>query len=431
MLRPFYRTAAACACAFALLAGCVAESVRDPSSTAQAAPARENPDASCTTRSSGFARGTVPSTPPGLTVPSGFRIETIAAIPGARELVALGNGDLLVGTTSRQVYLVPDAEANGPVGQPLVFATLNDNEAAGVGFSASRCEIYVATTNRVWAIPYRGGDLQARSVTPIASVRTGPVAPYSDGDVHTTTSVAFDDSKHLLYVSVGSSCNSCVEVDPTRASILQMRPDGSDTRKRATRIRNAIAIAIDPETSALWAGGAGQDNLPFGHPYEFLDDVSARRTVADYGWPDCEENRVAYTAGANCSNTVVPRVELPAYSTIVGAVFYPLAPSGRFAFPKEYRGALFAATHGSWHRTSSGAFAVGPQIVSIAMRGDEPAAGVDWSSPTAQWRTFAAGFQYAGTQRRGRPTGIAVGIKGSLFAADDAAGAVYRVRPIL
>ena len=36
--------------------------------------------------------------------------------------------------------------------------------------------------------------------------------------------------------------------------------------------------------------------------------------------------------------------------------------------------------------------------------------------------TFVGGFQSEdGTRRRGRPTGIAVGPKGSLFVADDAA----------
>ena len=127
----------------------------------------------------------------------------------------------------------------------------------------------------------------------ISSVRTGSVAPNSDGDVHLSTSVAVSGQK--LYVAVGSSCDACEEIDPTRATIQTMALDGSGMKLRARRWRNALAFAVDPKTKAVWAGGAGQDSLPEGHPFEFMDPVSLRPTPADYGWPDCEENRVAYT----------------------------------------------------------------------------------------------------------------------------------------
>ncbi len=94
----------------------------------------------------------------------------------------------------------------------------------------------------------------------IAGVRTGPVAPNSDGDVHSTTSVAV--AKGILYASVGSSCNACREVDGTRAVILQMGLDGSNLATKATRIRNAVALAPNTDTGTLWAGNAGQDDLP-------------------------------------------------------------------------------------------------------------------------------------------------------------------------
>ena len=59
-----------------------------------------------------------------------------------------------------------------------------------------------------------------------------------------------------------------------------------------------------------------------------------------------------------------------------------------------------------------------------------PAHSVNWSDPTAQWLEFVSGYQQDGTPRRfGRPAGIAVGPQGDLFVADDAAGAIYRIRP--
>jgi glucose/arabinose dehydrogenase len=360
-----------------------------------------------------------------LTVPAGFTILTIAHVPRARELAALPNGDLIVGTESSDVYIVPNAEAN-PAGQPRVFTTIPDDRAAGVAFSTERGELYIAGEHGVYAMAYRPGDAPG-GLRLIAHVRTGPVAPDSDGDIHKTTSVV--EAGGVLYISVGSSCNSCTEADPTRASILRAPVSGGNLVKRATRIRNAIALAVNPATGSLWAGNAGQDNLPFGHPYEFLDDVTSHVGVADYGWPECEENRHPYAPGADCAATVEPLVVLPAYSTIIGAIFYPQNQTGRYAFPKRYRGWLFATAHGSWHTAPSGGYAAAPQVVAVPMNGDRPVTPVDWGNPHTQWQTFVGGFQPGAQERTGRPTGIAVGVQGSLFVADDLADAIYRIRP--
>jgi glucose/arabinose dehydrogenase len=372
--------------------------------------------------------GEAPYVPSGLSVPSGFGILTIARIPKARELASLPGGDLLVGTTGRDVYIVPNAERFTP-GRPQVFATMPDDIAAGVAFSARRCEIFIATERAVYATPYTGDRHVTGDLRPIARVRTGPIAPNSDGDVHSTTSVAFSDATDTLYVSVGSSCNACTEADATRAAIFTMTPTGGSVTKRAARIRNAIALTADPATGALWAGDAGQDDLPSGHPFEFLDDVSSHSGLADYGWPACEERRLAYVAGADCAKTVEPLIELPAYSTIIGAVFYPREHAGTFAFPDAYRGALFATAHGSWHAGGNGGYAAEPQVVTITMRDGRPATPVDWRDSHVQWRSFIRGFQPGPRERIGRPTGIAVGAQGSLFVGDDQAGAIYRVRP--
>ncbi|MHB8147872.1 MAG: PQQ-dependent sugar dehydrogenase, partial [Vulcanimicrobiaceae bacterium] len=267
------------------------------------------------------SRGPAPAVPTGLTVPSGFMIQTIASVGDARELATLPNGDLIVGTGGPNVYIVPNAEGGSAAGKPRVFATIADPPDASVAFSQPTCTVYLATQHGIYSTPYRDGDLAAESLRKIASVRTGDIPPNTDGDVHRTTSVAV--SRQRLYAGVGSSCNACVETDPTRASIQRMSLKGAGMTTLATRIRNPIALAIDPANGHLWVGVAGQDHLPGPHPYEFLDDVTSHGGFADYGWPDCEEDHVAYTSGANCSGTVIPLVELPAYSTIIGAVFYP------------------------------------------------------------------------------------------------------------
>lgn len=360
----------------------------------------------------------------GLSVPPGFNITAIANISGARELAFSPNGDLFVGTGSGGVYVVRNAEGAAPLTQ--FFANVGDSPASGIALSLKSCALYVGTQHAVYRIAYSIGDARARSASQkIAALRTGNPPPGSDGDVHRTTSVAVDGS--TLYASIGSSCNACTEIDPTRATVQKMTLDGSGMSLKAKRIRNGIALAVNPQTGTVWVGGAGQDTLPVGHPYEFFDPLGLHAGVADYGWPECEENRIAYTQGANCSNTIVPAVEFPAYETIVGAAFYPEKQTGSYAFASAYRGGAFVTMHGSWHRPDG--CLVKPRIAYVPMSGDMPATPVNWSDPTVQWHDFVTGFQPACSARIGRPTGVAVGPEGDLFFADDFAGKIYRVRP--
>jgi glucose/arabinose dehydrogenase len=360
-------------------------------------------------------------------VPSGFTLETVAAIGQARQLAALPNGDLLVGTSGTNVYLVPNAEASGNSGAPVMFTTIGDAPVQGVAFAGALCTIYVGSSHGIYAIPYKDAQQTGTAGQPIANVRQGTPTPGSDGDIHHSTSVAFAGGK--VYAGVGSGCNACVEVDPTRATVQVMDPSGNNMTTRATRFRNAIGLAVNPATGTLWAGGAGQDGLPgWGHPYEFFDPVTLHPGVADYGWPECEENQHAYTTGADCSATVTPRVELLGYDTIIGAAFYPTAPSGAHAFPAGYQGGVFISAHGSWHHLSTQY--VPPRVVYVPMSGDTPVTPVNWSDPTAQWGNmdFVGGFG-SGPGYLGRTTGVAVGSEGSLFVADDSNGLVYRIRP--
>jgi glucose/arabinose dehydrogenase len=350
----------------------------------------------------------------GLTVPAGFTIEKIANVPGARELAVAPNGDLFVGTESNAVDVVPSAD--GTPGAPQVFARLDDSPVAGVTIDGDR--MYLGSQFGVWELSYRSGDRRPRAAPKkIAAVRTSG----QSRDHHTTTVAVSGDT---VYASVGSSCNNCdPDLDPTRATIQQLGLDGGGMKPAAVHIRNAIALATNPATGTPWAGVAGQDELVHGHPYEIFDGVTLHAGTVDYGWPYCYENRKPVGAH-DCSNVAVPRVVFPAYETPIGAVFYPQNQAGAHAFPAEYRGGAFVTLHGSWHQPP-----VPPRVAFVPMKGDEPKTPVDWNNPNAQWREFVGGFQDPDGSRIARATGIAVGPDGSLFVSEDAAGAIYRIRP--
>ncbi len=343
----------------------------------------------------------------------GFDVRVIAHIDRPREMLVTSTGELLVATLGDSVYAIDDAE-NAPRA-PRVFATIDDAPVAGIAQGAN--SLFFGSQHGVWSIPFHSGDRRPQAAPKkIASVRSG------GGRGHVTTSLAFAGGK--LYASVGSSCNACVESDPTRATIQQMSPDGSDQRAKAVHVRNAIALTVSPVTGNIWAGVAGQDELEHGHPFEIFDPPTVHAGTVDYGWPDCYENRRPVRSGVDCAQMTVARVVFPAYETPIGAAIYPRNATGHAAFPAAYRGGAFVALHGSWHTPP-----VPPRVVFVALHGDSPAKPVDWNDPNAQWTEFLSGFQSPDGSRSGRPTGVAVGPKGSLFVGDDLAGVIYRITP--
>jgi glucose/arabinose dehydrogenase len=443
-----------------------------------------------------------------------------------RQLAMLPNGDLIVGTgsgspgaaigsSSAAIYIIPSADGDPLPGTPAPFATIPDSLPQGVTYSAKSTlgpngAIYVGATHGVYAIPYTTGMKSAPSgsITKIFQVRepdiqSGCNPPLNvtanpggvcngDADDHETTSVLADDSRGVIFVSVGSSCNACAETDPsdTRAVVMEVPLSGDvtsmiqgqppqNTKWIAKRYRNALALAQNPQTSNVWAGGAGQDclepsplptvpspNTPMprsscpaqppapyqdvyasnGHPYEHLDPLTIDATPAatyssapDYGWPDCEENHAAlYRSGVTCSKStqILPAIEYLPYGTIIGAVFYPLHPIGIYQFGTGFKGALFFSGHGSWHEDANGHPVTPPEVAYATMSqgGDLPltsAQGNNFNSE-GQWSPFLSNYQQpngamAGN-RIGQPVGLAVGPQGSLFVADSYMNAVYRIR---
>ncbi len=416
-------------------------------------------------------------------LPGQFYGEIVAQFSGVspRQLVMLPNGDLLAGTgggaasfaQSGKIYIIPNAEAAVP-GAPAVFATLTDGACAssagtntnGITFApgAGGGTIFVGMECSVWKIPYVTGDRVASSPpVQFVSVRTGSPPAGSDGDVHHTTSVLAVNG--TLYISVGSDCNACIETDPTRGVILKTNVAAPALATVATRVRNALALALNPATGTVWAGGAGQDCVVGttcfgsmdaayalnGHPYEWLDPLTTHATPVDYMWPWCEENMQTVTtpdpsagtapAGTNCATMIVAPVRAPAYATIMSATFYAPPAGATYAFPSSFQGGLFFTMHGSWHENTTGVPVAAPEVAFVPMgANDTPVYPMDWSnggSPYSTWARngsgnpapFMNGFQQSNGARGGRPAGLAVGSLGSLFVSDDDAGTIYRIRP--
>ena len=225
---------------------------------------------------------------------------------------------------------------------------------------------------------------------------------------HITRTVQFGPDGRL-YVSIGSSCDVCVEADPRRATIMQFNADGSGGRIYARGMRNAVGFAFQPGSGLLWATINGQDTLGDTLPGE---DVTVVRDGDNFGWPYCYGDRqrdplLTPPSADYCAATTAPTLQLQAHMAPLGATI-ATGP----ALPAGFAGSLLVSLHGSQHAS----YYSGYKVVRIAMQGGQPAGVSD----------FATGWLVGGGYW-GRPVDIVQGPDGAFYVSDDEAGAIYRL----
>jgi len=334
---------------------------------------------------------------PGL--PAGFRLSVYAEGLGRARFMWFGpDGTLYVGTNERsgRVWALPDKNGDGRADENIVFA---DGLYAPHSVHWKDGWLYIGEGHQVIRARDTNGDLRADDKEVV-------VAGLPRGGNHFTRTVGFGPDGGL-YVSVGSSCNACIEEDARRATILRFNPDGSGMEIFARGLRNAVGFTWHPETKDMWAVVNGRDLLGDDLPPEELNLV---RRGDDHGWPYCYGNRIPdpdFGSRERCARTVPDTFEMQAHSAPLGLAFY----TGTM-FPAEYRGDLFIAFHGSWNRSVP----TGYKVVRVRFKNGRPVSIEDFVDV---W--------YKRGRVEHRPVDVAVGPEGALYISDDRGGTIFRV----
>jgi glucose/arabinose dehydrogenase len=234
---------------------------------------------------------------------------------------------------------------------------------------------------------------------------------YDAGGGHWSRTVIFGRDS-AMYVSVGSTCNICVETSAERAAVLRFNEDGSGKRVYASGLRNAVGLAVNPRTGAIWVTQNERDNISPDHEDLPPEEINILTDGGDYGWPYCYGDRVPnpeFHDAARCASTIAPALKMQAHSAPLGLSFLDRATS----FPAEYRGDALVAFHGSWNRDVP----TGAKVVRVHVRNDKPVSVED----------FITGWQDANGSRWGRPVDVLVARDGSVLVSDDSGGNIYRV----
>jgi glucose/arabinose dehydrogenase len=339
-----------------------------------------------------------------LKMPEGFHITVFAEEDSPRMLVFSPGGVLLASDTDNgKIVALLDPKHTGKAERAVVVLG-RLRQPHGLAFYHGK--LYVAETNRVRSYDWDERTLGASNPKQLVELPTGG---------HATRTLLFHNGK--MYVSVGSSCNACVEKDPRRATVLEFNPDGSGQRIFAKGVRNAVGLAVSPKTNTIWVTENGRDWMGDDLPPERIYDLGA--DGGDFGWPYCYGDRIPdpnFTkAGDNrCQSVVRPKVQMQAHSAPLGLAFY----EGTM-FPPEYRNSLFVAYHGSWNRS----LPTGYKVVRVKLD--------DKGQPIGGDEDFITGWLAPGETKRGRwmgrPVGIVFGADGSMYLSDDAGGYIYRI----
>ncbi len=118
---------------------------------------------------------------------------------------------------------------------------------------------YLAETHQLTRRKFTRGETKPTDTRPqVLATFPDYGLSYKYGGWHLTRTISFSpDNK--LYVSVGSSCNACVEKEKIRASIISMNPDGTDQKEFARGLRNAVGLRAIGKF--VFATNQGSDHL--------------------------------------------------------------------------------------------------------------------------------------------------------------------------
>lgn len=344
-----------------------------------------------------------------ISLPDGFKISVYAdnlgssplSIPGPNpgpRLMLLKDGTLFVTVTNQgRVVALPDNNGDKRADDVIDFIS-GLNKPHGIDYHDGW--FYIAEEAGVIRVRDMNNDLVADAGTLEILINDLPAGG------HFTRTLKIHDGK--LYLSIGSSCNVCHEEDERRAAILKCNLDGTNCGVFAKGLRNSVGIVIHPVTGKIYTTENGRDLLGDNLP---PDEINLVREGGDYGWPICYGKNIhdsdfdtnVYIRDP-CMDKEPSLVELQAHSAPLGLAIYDGG-----SFPREYRGDLFVAYHGSWNRVEP----TGYKIVSIDLE-------------TLETGDFATGW-LQGSSVSGRPVDIITGQDGSLLVSDDNAGKIYRI----
>jgi glucose/arabinose dehydrogenase len=241
------------------------------------------------------------------------------------------------------------------------------------------------------------------------------------GGQHPNRTIAFGPDG-MLYITIGTLCNDCKEMDPGTASIWQVDPKTWKPTIYATGLRNTIGFDFHPQTGDLWGLDNGGDGKGNKWPPEEVNKIVKG---GNYGFPfvygkrevdKTRDDPPGDVKAAFALNTEPAVLELPAHMAPIDFKFF----KGQANIPADYTGDGIAAFHGSWNRRKL----VGYKVMRIRFQNGVAVGAEDFLTGFLK-----PAFPFFGRKAYlGRPAGITITDNGVIYISDDANGVIYSLR---
>lgn len=376
----------------------------------------------------GWAPGQVPMAAPGLKV-NAFA----SGLDHPRWIYCLPNGDVLIAESSsvpgpvksifglatratmkRAGAVVPSAnritrlrDADGD-GVAEIQAPFMEGLNQPFGMALVGDTFYVGNTDGVMAFPY------VNDATRIDAPGRR-IATFKPGG-HWTRSLLPSPDGTKLYAGVGSLTNIADEgmaVEEGRAAIHVIDLATGTSRIFAGGLRNAVGMAWEPNTNALWTVVNERDGLGDETPPDYLTSVI---DGGFYGWPYSYWDRIVDDRVPQnpelVASSITPDYALGGHTASLGLCWMPAGTLP--GFPDG----MVIGQHGSWNRSKLSGY----KVVFVPFENGKP------SGPSRDilWGFLAPDESVS----YGRPVGVTIGPDKSLLMADDVGNVIWRVTAV-
>jgi len=341
----------------------------------------------------------------GIKAPPGFRVDVFAKdLKNIRIIAVAPDGTIYVSRRDQgDVLMLKDADGDGkPDGPPVTVAS----RAGAHGLAIRDGKLYLATVKEVFVADIR----QDGTLAPLKLI----IGDLPDSGQHPNRTLAFGPDG-MLYISAGSTCNTCNESNPENATLLRASPDGKQRTIFATGLRNMIGYDWHPRTGELWGMDHGIDFLGDDDQQEELNKIELGK---QYGWPHVYGEGKIYPQSTPVGDITKEEWKARSAPMVLGYTAHAAPMQLVFYrgtnFPAQYQGDAFVTMRGSWNRATPSGY----EIVRVRFADGKPTA----------IEPFVTGFLTDGGKTHiARPVGLATLRDGALLMADDANGVLYRI----
>jgi len=333
-----------------------------------------------------------------LTIQKGLTLSVYATgVTGARTLVTTPKGDLLVAQTSEGIIsLLTHNDNNNERANSRKVLLKNLHKPHGMALHDGW--LYIAETDSVFRIRY---DDKQRQLIGSADYIIKNKFPAGGNHWRKSIQISPDDK---LFVSIGSSCNTCIESSKYYASLYQYDLDGSNEQLFASGLRNTEGFDWHPQTQQLYGVDNGRDFLGDNAPPEELNLIQAQQ---HYGWPYLHGQRIKdpdyFKRKPAQLLTRQPIHLLPAHSAPLSLLF--------IKHNSILKNKALVGLHGSWNRSQRSGY----KVVVLSIDNDKVTSNL-----------LISGFENS-NEVIGRPVNLAEDLLGNIYLSDDFNGRIFKI----